>query len=63
MPISQKRLTEIAAISDDDIDISEIPEADEAWFKGAKLVLPQEAKTTAESVDDIEAPRSASNPA
>ena len=54
-------MTEIAAIPDDDIDTSEIPEADEAWFKGAKLVLPQEAKTTAESVDDIEAPRSTGN--
>ena len=53
------RLTEIATISDDDIDISEIPEADEAWCKGAKLVLPQEAKTTAESVDDVEEPGSA----
>ena len=41
MPVSQKRLAEIAAIADDDIDTSEIPEADEAWFKGAKLVLPQ----------------------
>ena len=61
MPISQKRLTEFAAISDDDIDTSEIPVADEAWFKSAKLVLLQEAKTTAESVDDIEAPRSAGN--
>ena len=41
VPISKKRLAEIAAIADDDIDTSEIPEADEAWFKGAKLVLPQ----------------------
>ena len=47
MPVSQKRLAEIAAIADDDIDTSEIPEADEAWFKGAKLVLPQGAETTA----------------
>jgi len=54
-------LTEIATISDDDIGISEIPEADEAWFKGAMLVLPREAKTTAESVDDVEAPGSAGN--
>ena len=58
MPVSQQRLTEIAAISDGDIDTSEIPEADEAWFKGAKLVLPQEAKITAESADDVEAPGS-----
>ena len=59
MPISQKRLAEIAAIADDDIDTSEIPEADEAWFKGAKLVLPQEAETTAGPVDEMETPRSA----
>ena len=59
MPVSQERLTEIAAIPDDDIDTSETPEADEAWFKGATLVLPQEAKTTAERVDDVEAPGSA----
>ena len=59
MPISQKRMTEIAAIADDDIDTSEIPEADEAWFKGAKLVLPQEGEITAGPVDDRETPRSA----
>ena len=59
MPISQKRLAEIAAIADDDIDTSEIPEADAAWFKDAKLVLPQGAETTAGPVDDMETPRSA----
>ena len=58
MPISRKRLAEIAAMADDDIDTSEIPEADETWFKGAKLVLPQGAETTARPVDDTEAPRS-----
>ena len=36
MPISTKRLAEIAAIADDDIDTSDIPEADEAWFQDAK---------------------------
>ena len=59
MPISQKRLAEIAAIADDDIDTSEVPEADETWFKGAKLVLPQGAETTAGPVDDMETRRSA----
>ena len=59
MPISQKRLAEIAAIADDDIDTSEIPEADEAWFKEAKLVLPQGAESTVGPVDDMETPRSA----
>ena len=40
MPVSQKRLGEIAAIADEDIDTTDIPEADEAWFEGAKLVRP-----------------------
>ena len=57
MPISQKRLAEIAAIADDDIDTSEIAEADEAWFKGAKLVLPQRAESTVAPVDDMETQR------
>jgi superfamily II DNA or RNA helicase len=40
MPISKKRLAEIAAIADEDIDTSDIPEADEEFFKKAKLTLP-----------------------
>jgi superfamily II DNA or RNA helicase len=40
MPISKERLAEIAAIADEDIDISDIPEAGEAFFERAKLVLP-----------------------
>ena len=59
MSISQERLAEVAAIADEDIDTSEIPEADEAWFKGAKLVLPQEGESTAGPVADMERPRSA----
>ena len=31
---------EIAAIADEDIDTSDIPEADEEFFKKAKLTLP-----------------------
>ena len=42
MPVSQKRLGEIAAIADEDIDTSDIPEADGAWFEGAKLALSPE---------------------
>ena len=57
--VLRKRLAEIAAIADDDIDTSEIPEADEAWFKGAKLVRPQGTEATAGPVDDMETPRSA----
>jgi ATP-dependent helicase YprA (DUF1998 family) len=40
MPISKKRLAEIAAIADEDIDTSDIPEADEEFFKKAKLTVP-----------------------
>ena len=40
-PISETRLAEIAAVLDEDIDTSDIPEADEAWFRGARLVLPE----------------------
>lgn len=58
MPISQKRLAEIAAIADDDIDTSEIPEGDEVWFKSAKLVLPKGAEGNAGPVDDMETARS-----
>ncbi len=43
MPISKKRLAEIAAIADEDIDTSEIPEADEEFFKKAKLTMPGDA--------------------
>ena len=40
-PISETRLAEIPAVLDEDIDTSDIPEADEAWFRGARLVLPE----------------------
>ncbi|MDE0702666.1 MAG: hypothetical protein OXH59_02985 [Rhodospirillaceae bacterium] len=40
MPISNERLAEIAAISDDRIDTSDIPEMGEAFFAAAKLVVP-----------------------
>src|SRR3984893_18449599 len=40
MPISKRRLAEIAAIADEDIDTSDIPEADEEFFKRAKLIVP-----------------------
>ena len=54
MPISEKRLADIAAIADGDIDTSEIPEADEAWFNDAKLVIPQGARNVPEPADDLE---------
>ncbi|MFP4519214.1 MAG: BrnA antitoxin family protein [Oceanicaulis sp.] len=35
-PISDERLREIEAIRDEDIDFSDIPELDEAWFAKAE---------------------------
>jgi superfamily II DNA or RNA helicase len=40
MPISKKRVTEIAAIADEDVDTSDIPEAGEEFFRKAKLIVP-----------------------
>ncbi len=40
MPITDKRLAEIAAIPDEDIDTSDIPEADASFFARARRRLP-----------------------
>ena len=40
-PMSEERAKEIETMSDDDIDFSDIPELDEAFFKNAKLVKRQ----------------------
>jgi hypothetical protein len=40
MTISKKRSAEIEAIADKDIDTSDVPEAGEAFFRKARLVLP-----------------------
>ena len=40
MPISKKRLAELEAMADSAIDTSDIPEADEAFFRNAKLRQP-----------------------
>ncbi len=40
MPISQTRLKELASRSEKQIDYSDIPELDEAFFEKAKLVRP-----------------------
>jgi cellulose biosynthesis protein BcsQ len=37
-PMSEERAKELLAMSDDDIDYSDIPELDEEFFKNAKLV-------------------------
>jgi hypothetical protein len=46
MPISKKRADEIAAVADDDIDTTDVPEAGEAFFRKAELVLPLDAAST-----------------
>ncbi|WP_439395406.1 pseudomurein-binding repeat-containing protein [Bradyrhizobium sp. PMVTL-01] len=43
MPISEKRLAELAALPDDAIDTSDISEADEAFFRAAKLRQPKKS--------------------
>ena len=40
MPVSQKRLEEIKAIPDADIDTSDIPELDDEYWEEARLVIP-----------------------
>ena len=44
MRISPKRVREIEAIRDADIDYSEIPEADESFWRRAELQMPQPKK-------------------
>ena len=44
MSISAKRLKEIEAIQDKDIDYSEIPEADESFWQRVELQMPQPKK-------------------
>jgi uncharacterized protein (DUF4415 family) len=44
MSISKKRLKEIEAIKDEDIDYSDIPEADESFWRRAELQMPQPKK-------------------
>ncbi len=42
-PDADRRLAEIGSIADEDIDTSDIPEADASFFKCAKRVLPRAA--------------------
>jgi uncharacterized protein (DUF4415 family) len=42
MPISDKRLREIASIRDEDIDYSDIPPLDDTFWKNARVVYPEE---------------------
>jgi|ETNmetMinimDraft_13_1059891.scaffolds.fasta_scaffold194069_1 uncharacterized protein (DUF4415 family) len=40
MSISKKRLAEIDAIEDDEIDTSDIPELDRSFFENARFLIP-----------------------
>ena len=44
MSISTKRLQEIEAIQDEDLDYSDIPETDESFWRRAELQIPQPKK-------------------
>ncbi len=44
MSISPKRIREIEVIRDADIDYSDIPEADESFWRRAELQMPQPKK-------------------
>ncbi|WP_291845265.1 BrnA antitoxin family protein [Maricaulis sp.] len=51
-PISEERLRELAAIPDDEIDFSDIPELDEAWFAEAVVWTPPTKKQITLRLDD-----------
>lgn len=51
MPISKKRLEEIAAIPDSEIDYSDIAELGPEFWKNAKVVFPQSKKAVTIRID------------
>lgn len=51
MTISQKRLEELKNISEDAIDLSEIPELDDNFWERAKVVKPTSKKAISLRVD------------
>ena len=51
MSISPKRLEELKAISEEDIDTSDIPELDENFWSKAKVVMPESKKAISLRVD------------
>ena len=51
MTISKKRLEEIAAIPDSEIDYSDIAELDPEFWKNAKVVFPKPKKTVTIRID------------
>lgn len=48
-PMSEERAKEIEAMSDEDIDLSDIPKLNEEFFKNAKLVE-RKPRTEARSI-------------
>lgn len=48
--VSEKRLAEIEAIADEDIDTSDIPEVGEEFFRKARITVPGEDLIAPESV-------------
>ena len=50
MSISKKRLAEIAAINDEDIDTSDIAEVNEHFFRTARLIMPESGTKKAVSM-------------
>ncbi|MDJ0691213.1 MAG: BrnA antitoxin family protein [Xenococcaceae cyanobacterium MO_188.B32] len=51
MSISPKRLEELKAISEEDIDTSDIPELDENFWSKAQVVIPESKKAISLRVD------------
>ena len=51
MTISKERLNEIAAIPDEDIDYSDIPELDENFWANAQLKMPESKERITVRVD------------
>lgn len=51
MTISKKRLAEIDAIKDEDIDYSDIPELDESFWTKAKLEMPEKKERITVRID------------
>ena len=51
MTISKKRLAEIDAIKDEDIDYSDIPELDESFWTKATLQMPEKKERITVRID------------
>ena len=51
MPISKKRLEEIASISDSEIDYSDIAELGPEFWENARIVFPQPKKAVTIRID------------